>query len=91
MDGDEYTRLFTPIIVTNMNTTARNVLNSMMDHLWDGFYTSEKRLSRYPTLILGGPKRFYEIKYTGTPPMNQRFSLRSDHTQVTIRIRYTYA
>ena len=90
-DSDNWTRIISPINVVSMNTSEVNVLNTMMDHLWDGFYTSEKRLSRYPTLILGGPKRFYEIKYTGTPPMNQRFSLRSDHTQVTIRIRYTYA
>jgi hypothetical protein len=40
LDGDKLTRIFSPLTLVNFNTTAKNVLNTMMDHLWDGFYTS---------------------------------------------------
>jgi hypothetical protein len=72
-----------------MNGTARNVLNTFMDHGWDGFYTSMLRLSRFPTLLEGGIGKFYNITYTSTPPKNQHFTLRADYTQVTLRIQYT--
>ena len=26
-------------------------INSMMDHVWDGFYTGQTRLSRFPAMI----------------------------------------
>ena len=71
--------------------TARNVLNTMMDHLWDGFYTSFKRRSRFPTLLQGGKDMYYEIIYTSTPPLKQRFSLRSNTTSVIVRMRYPKA
>ena len=51
LDEDKLTRLVTPITITNEELNSRNVLNTFMDHLWDGFYTSMKRLSRFPALI----------------------------------------
>lgn len=39
-----------------------------MDHVWDGFYTGQKRMSRFPVLIETGFN--YDIYYTGTPPEN---------------------
>jgi hypothetical protein len=43
-----------------------NKLNSMMDHTWDGFYTGQIRLSRFPGLI-DGDKGVYNLTYTGAP------------------------
>jgi hypothetical protein len=37
-----------------MNLTTRNVINTFMDHMWDGFYTSMKRLSRWVSIIQAG-------------------------------------
>jgi len=51
LDEDKLTRILSPIQVQSMNLTSRNVLNTFMDHLWDGFYTSMKRLSRFASLI----------------------------------------
>ena len=85
------TRLVTPITISSLNSTAKNVLNTFMDHRWDGFYTSLLRLSRFPALIEGGPGMFYEINYKGTPPQKQRFTLRTKQTSVTLRIRYPQA
>jgi hypothetical protein len=50
-DYDKWTRILSPIIVQSLNLTSKNVLNTMMDHGWDGFYTSFLRLSRFPAVI----------------------------------------
>lgn len=65
-------------------------LNSYMDHSWDGFYTSQKRLSRFPAFIDGKKGKVYDIVFTGTPPKEMRFSLKtiSPDTGVTLRIAY---
>lgn len=44
-----------------------------MDHCWDGFYTCQKRESRFPTLLW--QERDYNIEFTGTPPQKQEFRL----------------
>jgi hypothetical protein len=72
-----------------MNTTSRNVLNTFMDHRWDGFYTSMLRLSRFGALLQGGKNMVYTISYTSTPPQRQIFTLRANYTSVILRIRYT--
>lgn len=51
MDDDNTTRIATPITITSLNLTTRNVINTFMDHGWDGFYTSMLRKSRYVTLL----------------------------------------
>ena len=84
-------RLVTPITITSENNTFRNVLNTFMDHRWDGFYTSMLRLSRWVSVIAGGSQIFYDINYKGTPPSNQRFALRTDAASVNLRIRYSKA
>ena len=47
-----------------------------MDHVWDSFYTGQKRLSRFPTLIepsTAAAPVWFNITYTGTPPRDQLF------------------
>lgn len=39
LDEDTYDRSVQPVIITNEKTGYSNKLNSMMDHVWDGFYT----------------------------------------------------
>ncbi len=73
LDEDKLTRILSPITITNDVLKTRNVLNTFMDHLWDGFYTSMKRLSRFPALIQGGNGQVYNIDYKSTPPLRQRF------------------
>jgi hypothetical protein len=38
-----------------------------MDHMWDGFYTGQVRLSRFPTLMEASAGSVTEIEMTGTP------------------------
>jgi len=57
-----------------------------MDHCWDGFYTCQKRLSRFPALIQTGDTTT-EIKLSGSSPEHYRFKLEAsegDATTVTI-------
>lgn len=51
LDEDKLTRLVTPIEITNSILGSRNIINTFMDHMWDGFYTSMKRLSRFATIL----------------------------------------
>lgn len=46
-----------------------------MDHIWDGFYTGQKRLTRFPVIALANTGNFHIIEYTGTPPLTQLFEL----------------
>ena len=55
-----------------------------MDHVWDGFYTGQLRLSRWPAIIQVGYEAEQLIQYTGTPPNNQRFHLITDSNYGTI-------
>jgi len=48
LDEDKWDRTFSPVYIRNEATGFENVLNSMMDHVWDGFYTGQLRLTRFP-------------------------------------------
>jgi hypothetical protein len=87
-DEDKMRRILSPITLRNMNSTSVNVINTFMDHQWDGFYTSMLRLSRFAALIEGGEGIVYNITYTSTPPQRQHFTMRADYTEVILRIRY---
>ena len=62
-----------------------------MDHIWDGFYTGQIRLSRWPALIqVGSQGETYTVQYSGTPPQNQRFKLITDSIYgIQVDIDYT--
>lgn len=64
LDYDTEDRSVQPVIIENEDG-YRNVINSMMDHMWDGFYTGQVRLSRFPAQIL--TDKSYTMTYTGTP------------------------
>ena len=68
----------------NEKTGFNNTLNSMMDHVWDGFYTGQIRFSRFPTLITTDGD--YTIEMSGTPPKVMRFKLDADLGGVKLRI-----
>ena len=90
LDADTWDRSVQPITITDEKGYS-NVLNSFMDHVWDGFYTGQVRLSRFPAVVEVDPsnQRKYTIEYTGTPPGGQRFTLDSDtHLGIIIRINY---
>jgi hypothetical protein len=79
MDSDNMMRTITPITISNNKITSISTVNTMMDHVWDGFYTGQLRQSRWPSIVtLNSPLAGYTISYSGTPPNNQRFKLITD-------------
>jgi hypothetical protein len=81
--------MVSPIYVESLNTSAVNKLNTFMDHIWDGFYTGQLRMARWPAIVQTGNNFMYNVNYTGTAPQKQRFMLNSDSGSVIVRIRYT--
>lgn len=77
------------MIITGDDNSYENILNSMMDHVWDGFYTGQIRLSRFPAQIETGHD--YTVKMTGTPPNKMRFTLRADSGGMKLKIPYPNA
>lgn len=62
-----------------------------MDHVWDGFYTGQTRLLRFPVLARVNTAKFHVIEYTGTPPLKQLFELYGTEAQsdaLKLRIQY---
>lgn len=67
-DVDKEDRSLDPIYLGLQGTPMKSKINAMMDHMWDGFYTGQKRLTRFPALIEGTAGSIYNLTYTGTPP-----------------------
>lgn len=91
LDADTMDRTMQPIYLTSLSITNPpiiNRLNAHMDHIWDGVYTGQKRLSRFTTQIMNDQE--YEIRFTGTPAKNMRYKLNAAAagTGTMIRLKY---
>jgi len=65
-----------------------------MDTCWDGFYTCQKRLSRFPTIVYQGRgEEEYNLDYTGTPPNKQEFRMygKAGSKGILVTIKYPNA
>ena len=65
-DPDTNDRSLQPIEIYSEESKFYTKVNSFMDHVWDGFYTGQVRLSRFPVQIETG--YLYVVKMSGTPP-----------------------
>lgn len=92
LDADRMDRSVQPVYIRESNSGFDNKLNSYMDHCWDGFYTCQKRETKFPTIIDTDWPEF-EIEYTGTPPNAQEFRYlgKSDAPGKLISIKYPNA
>jgi hypothetical protein len=89
MDEDNEDRSMQPIYIFDEQGDYSNTLNSMMDHMWDGFYTGQVRLSRFPAQIETG--KDYTIKMQGIPAANMRFKLHASLGGSKFKIMYPNA
>lgn len=64
LDADNEDREVQPVYI--QTPKYYNKLNSFMDHGWDGFYTSQKRLQRFPAMVELDTD--YTVRMTGTEP-----------------------
>jgi hypothetical protein len=92
-DDDKMDRSMQPIYVSKQGTEMANKLNSMMDHNWDGFYSSQKRMSRFGSIFEASAGSIYDLTFTGTPAKKMKFTLygMSLSMGATIRIAYPSA
>jgi len=74
-DPDKLDRSLQPIYAQLQGTRIDNKVNSFMDHVWDGFYTGQIRMSRFPIIMYLPQGAVYDIVYTGSPPKKQFYSL----------------
>lgn len=89
LDDDAWDRAIQPVFLKNADTGFNNTVNAMMDHIWDTFYTGQKRLARFPTALLTGQD--YELEFSGTPPNTIRITLDARTGGTKIRIPYPVA
>lgn len=91
-DEDRMDRSSQPITMTSkLHPGINNVLNSGMDHVWDGFYTGQLRATRFPAVVEAKKGEVINIQYTGTPPKKQTFQLYTEQkTDIGITIRIAY-
>jgi len=61
-----------------------------MDHVWDGFYAGQLRVSRYPVVVDAKRGNSYDIEYTGNTPKNQTFTLKSQNRDAALVLRIFY-
>jgi len=61
-----------------------------MDHVWDGFYTGQLRLSRFPGVVQAEKTSIYDLVYTGTPAKTQKFLLKSQDSRAAMTVRIAY-
>jgi len=67
-----------------------NKLNSMMDHVWDGFYSGQLRMSRFGSVFEGSRGSVYDLTFTGTPAKKMRFLLNGLSTSMGATLRIAY-
>jgi hypothetical protein len=89
LDDDAWDRAIQPVELTNSTTGFNNTLNAMMDHIWDTFYTGQRRMARFPTALATGQD--YRLEFAGTPPKKIRFGLEARTGGTMIHIPYPVA
>lgn len=67
-----------------------NKLNSYMDHVWDGFYQGQIRMSRFPGIVEATPDSVYDITMTGSPAKKMRFTLIAKDKAAAMLVRIAY-
>lgn len=89
LDADTSDRTIQPVTLKCADTGYENTVNSFMDHAWDGFYTSQLRLSRFPMQVETNHECV--LYMSGTPPNKMRYTLKADDGWIQIRLYYPNA
>lgn len=79
-----------PIIFSAEGTEEANTMNAYMDHVWDGFYTGQVRLSRFPVIMHATRGTVYDVTFTGTPAQNMTWKLVAEESSAGAMIRIAY-
>ena len=89
LDEDAWDRAIQPIFIVNEETGFNNTINAMMDHIWDTFYTGQRRMARFPAALITDED--YTIYFSGTNPKKVRWYLDARTGATKIKIPYPVA
>lgn len=89
LDDDAWDRAVQPVFIINEEHGFNNTINAMMDHIWDAFYTGQRRMARFPAQLYTDWD--YTVEFSGTPPKKMRFNLDARVGAVKIKIPYPVA
>lgn len=89
LDVDGWDRAIQPVFLLNEETGFNNTVNAMMDHIWDTFYTGQRRMPRFPIAMATGQD--YTLDFSATPPKKMRFNLDARVGGTKIKIPYPIA
>lgn len=89
-DVDTLDRSVQPVYARLQGSRFDSKVNSFMDHVWDGFYTGQTRLTRFPIMLYLPEGAVYDIVYTGSPPKKQKYWLNSQEDSVEMIVRIAY-
>lgn len=90
LDIDAMDRSVQPVYLKQQGTSMKNEVNSMMDHVWDGFYSGQLRKARFPVIVDAFKESIYDITYSATPPKKQRFKLVGEKADTGILLRIAF-
>lgn len=94
-DADKVDRNMAPVYSRMEGTEMNNKLNSMMDHVWDGFYAGQIRMQRFVNTIWAPKGSVYNLTFTGSPAKKMRFEMKTHPSDkragTTVRIPYPSA
>ena len=86
LDIDGWDRAIQPVYIINEKTGFNNTINAMMDHIWDKFYTGQRRMPRFPASLYTDED--YTMYFSGTNPKKMRFTLDARVGATKIKIPY---
>jgi hypothetical protein len=89
-EDERFDRAVQPVILNRQGTEMANTLNAYMDHIWDGFYTGQQRLPRFPALVETPRGSIYDITFTSNPPKKLMFELQHKKATAGTTIRIAY-
>lgn len=87
LDNDFETRNMQPVVITNTKG-YKNVINSFMDHTFNGVDTQHKRLSRFVSQV--EMNQSYTLTFTGNPFKNGRYMMKADSQAKGILVKVPY-
>ena len=89
-EDERFDRQLAPVYVAKQGTQINNKLNSFMDHIWDGFYSGQQKMPRFPSLVEIDRGSIHDITFTGNAPKKAMFSLFHEKANAGTTVRIAY-
>jgi hypothetical protein len=61
-----------------------------MDHIWDGFYSGQQKMPRFPSLVEIDRGSIHDVTFSGNAPKKAMFSLFHEKANAGTTVRIAY-